>query len=168
VLLKGLLVKPVKRFFDERGFFAELMRFDWQDFFGEDTIVQVNHSVTYPGVVRAWHRHLRGQVDYFLCLKGAVKICVYDEESGELDEVVSSGQDLQVVRVPGQYWHGFKALGDEPAMIVYFTTKLYDRVDPDEDRRAWDDVLVVPACVNGKKNDPRAGKPWDWNLLPNM
>ena len=165
-MLQGMKVKPIKRFFDERGFFSEVMRGDWRDLFGEDTIVQANFSFTYPNVIRAWHRHLRGQNDYFLVLQGTVKICGFDEKTEELTEVVSSGLDLQVVRMPGHYWHGFKAVGTEPAMLVYFTTNLYDAANPDEERRAWDDPTLIHKIVNGKKNDPRVGKNWDWNYPP--
>jgi len=143
------------------------MRTDWKDLFGDDAIKQANHSFTYPNVIRAWHRHLRGQVDYFLVLKGSINIGVYDDHSGELDEIVSSGLDLRIVRVPGEYWHGFKAVGNEPAMLLYFTTNLYDPSNPDEERRAWNDQTIVPKLVNGRKDDPRVGKPWDWNLPPN-
>jgi dTDP-4-dehydrorhamnose 3,5-epimerase len=166
-VLKGIRVKTIDRFIDERGYFTELMRKDWTDLFAEDTIVQINHSFTYPNVIRAWHRHLRGQVDYFLALKGAIKIGVYDDESCELDEIVTSGMKLQVVRVPGLYWHGFKAVGNEPVLLVYFTTNLYDPSNPDEERRDWNDPTIIPKIVNGKTNDPRVGKPWDWNLSPN-
>jgi dTDP-4-dehydrorhamnose 3,5-epimerase len=143
------------------------MRKDWKDLFEEDNVMQANLSVTYPTVIRAWHRHLRGQTDYFLVLKGSIKIGVYDEKSGELDEVVSSGLDMQVVRVPGDYWHGFKAFGNEPAMLLYFTTKLYDSSNPDEERRSWDDPTLIPKSVNGKTSDVRVGKTWDWNFPPN-
>ncbi len=166
-MLDGMKVKSIKRLPDERGFFCEVMRTDWKELFGEDTIMQVNHSFTYPDVIRAWHRHLRGQVDYFLVLKGAIKICAFDDKTSELNEVVSSGSDLQVVRVPGHYWHGFKAVGNEPSMLVYFTTNLYDPADPDEERRAWNDSKLIPKIINGKKNDARIGKPWDWNYSPN-
>jgi len=166
-MLDGMKVKPIKRLPYERGFFCEVMRTDWKELFGEDTIMQVNHSFTYPDVIRAWHRHLRGQVDYFLVLKGAIKICTFDDKTFELNEVVSSGSDLQVVRVPGHYWHGFKAVGNEPSMLVYFTTNLYDQADPDEERRAWNDSKLIPKIINGKKNDARIGKPWDWNYPPN-
>ena len=166
-MLDGMKVKSINRLPDERGFFCEVMRTDWKELFGEDTIMQVNHSFTYPDVIRAWHRHLRGQVDYFLVLKGAIKICAFDDKTSELNEVVSSGSDLQVVRVPGHYWHGFKAVGNEPSMLVYFTTKLYDPADPDEERRAWNDPKLIPKIINGKKNDARVGKPWDWNYPPN-
>jgi len=43
---------------------------------------------------------------------------------GELDEIVSTGDAPQVVRVPGHYWHGFSVVGDEPAMLVYFVNRV--------------------------------------------
>ncbi len=165
-MLQGIRVKPIRRLPDERGFFSEVMRNDWMELFGEDRIVQVNHSLTYPNLIRAWHRHLKGQVDYFLVLKGLIKICAFDEKTHELNEIISSGLDLQIVRIPGHYWHGFKALGDEPVMLVYFTTNLYDYAHPDEERRPWNDPTLIPKSVNGKKSDERVGKPWDWNYPP--
>jgi len=165
-MLQGIRIRPIRRFTDERGFFTEVMRKDWKDLFGEDTVAQANFSFTYPNVIRAWHRHLRGQVDYFLALRGLIKICAFDDETKEVNEIISSSMDLQVVRMPGHYWHGFKALGNEPAMLLYFTTNLYDPANPDEERRAWNDPTLIPTIVNGKKNDERVGKPWDWNILP--
>ena len=163
-MLQGVRVKPIKRLPDERGFFTEVMRTDWKDLFEEDTIAQANLSWTYPGVIRAWHRHLRGQTDYFLALKGSIKICAFDDKTQELNEIISSALNLQLVRVPGQYWHGFKAVGDESAMLLYFTTRLYDPADPDEERRPWNDSSLIPKIINGKKDDSRIGKAWDWNL----
>jgi dTDP-4-dehydrorhamnose 3,5-epimerase len=165
-MLQGIRIRPIRRLSDERGFFTEVMRKDWKELFGEDTIAQANFSFTYPDVIRAWHRHVRGQVDYFLALRGLIKICAFDDKTAEVNEVISSALDLQVVRMPGHYWHGFKALGDEPAMLLYFTTNLYDATNPDEERRPWNDPALTPKIVNGKKDDVRVGKPWDWNNLP--
>jgi dTDP-4-dehydrorhamnose 3,5-epimerase len=165
-MLQGIRIRPIRRMSDERGFFTEVMRMDWKDLFEDDSIAQANFSFTYPGVIRAWHRHLRGQVDYFLVIKGLIKICAFDDETKEVAEIISSAFDLQIVRVPGYFWHGFKALGNEPAMLVYFTTNLYDPANPDEERRPWNDPTLIPKIVNDKKNDIRVGKPWDWNILP--
>ena len=166
LMLQGIRIRPIRRFPDERGFFTEVMRKDWKELFGEDTVAQANLSFTYPNIIRAWHRHVKGQNDYFLALKGMIKICAFDDKTSEVNEIISSGLDLQVVRVPGHYWHGFKALGNEPAMLLYFTTNLYDPANPDEERRAWNDPKLVPKSVNGKKSDERVGKPWDWNFPP--
>jgi dTDP-4-dehydrorhamnose 3,5-epimerase len=163
-MLKGIEVKQLRRFADERGFFTEIMRRDWQLL--DDELVQANFSISYPGIVRAWHRHLRGQVDCFVVLKGALKICAYDDETEELDEIVSTGENLQVVRIPGHYWHGFKVVGDDRAYLVYFVNRLYDYEDPDEERRAWADPTVVPRIINGRKDEERCNKSWDWFYTP--
>ena len=165
-MLQGIRIRSIRRISDERGFFTEVMRKDWKELFGEDNVMQANFSFTYPDVIRAWHRHVKGQVDYFLALKGLIKICAFDDKTQEVNEVISSSLDLQVVRMPGHYWHGFKALGNEPAMLLYFTTNLYDPANPDEERRPWNDPALIPKIVNGKKDDARVGKPWDWNTLP--
>jgi dTDP-4-dehydrorhamnose 3,5-epimerase len=141
-MLPGIVIKPLRRFADERGFFTEIMRTDWSDVI-QDEIVQANMSVSYPGMIRAWHRHERGQVDHFLVVRGALKICAYDDETMELGEIISAGDNPQMVRVPGHYWHGFRVVGNEPAM------------------RPWNDPTLMPATINGKKED-RTGKAWDW------
>ncbi|HDI12337.1 MAG TPA: dTDP-4-dehydrorhamnose 3,5-epimerase, partial [Candidatus Bathyarchaeota archaeon] len=129
----------------------------WKDILGDEWIVQANLSYSYPGVIRAWHRHLRGQTDYFIVLQGAMRICAYDEKTGQLDEIVASEHKLQIVRIPGHYWHGTKTISDKPSLTLYFVTRLYDYSNPDEERRPWNDPTII---------DPRTGKPYDWNKPP--
>jgi dTDP-4-dehydrorhamnose 3,5-epimerase len=156
-LLDGIRVYELKKNIDERGFFSEVFRKDWKDLIHDDDIVQANLSVSYPGMIRAWHRHKRGQVDYFLVLQGAIKICAYDEEKGELNEIVSSQERLQMVRIPGHYWHGFKNVGDVRSVVIYFVNRLYDYNSPDEERRPWNDPAII---------DKKTGKSFDWNGPP--
>lgn len=160
--LKGVRTYEVNIIPDERGFFAEAFRQDWKELVEDEWIVQANISHSYPNIVRAWHKHVRGQVDYFLVLEGAMKICAYQEESGKMAEVVASGQKPTVVRIPGHYLHGTKTVSAEPSLTVYFVTKLYDYKTPDEIRRPWNDQTIIPTEINGKKDDVRVGKPWDW------
>jgi len=105
-------------------------------------------------------------VDYFVVIKGAIKICVYDDSTQELDEIISTGENIQVIRVPGHYWHGFKVVNSEPAFLVYFVNKLYDYTNPDEVRRIWNDQAIIPKKINGREDDPRCNKPWDWLYPP--
>ena len=161
-MLPGLKVYDVRKNVDERGFFAEIMRQDWKDLLFDDSIVQANLSFSYPGIIRAWHRHSRGQVDYFIVLKGSMKICAYDDlqgspTRGQIDEVVTSEEKLQVVRIPGTYWHGTKTVGDKPSLTVYCVNRFYDSKNPDEERRAWNDPTIIEA---------KTSKPYDWNKPP--
>lgn len=162
MMLPGVKVREISRLPDERGSFAEIFRDDWADFIEGDKIVQANLSYSYPGMIRAWHRHHRGQVDYFITVKGATKICAYDDRKdsptkNQLDEIISSEQKIQCVRIPGVYYHGFKSIGSKPALVVYLTTKMYDYKNPDEERRSWNDPTII---------DPKTKKPFDWNAPP--
>jgi dTDP-4-dehydrorhamnose 3,5-epimerase len=164
--LEGVKTYEIKLLPDERGFFAEAFRQDWKEFFEDEQIKQANLSYSYPNVIRAWHKHLRGQIDHFLVIKGAMKICAYDEETGKMAEVIASGEKPTIVRIPGKYLHGTKTVSSEPSLTVYFVNRLYDYKNPDELRTAWNDQNIVPTEINGKKDDPRVGKPWDWFRVP--
>ncbi len=163
--LEGVRTFEIDVLPDERGFFSEALRQDWKNFVDE-WIAQVNLSYSYPNMIRAWHRHLRGQVDYFLVLKGAMKICAYDEETRRLAEVIASEDRPLLVRIPGHYYHGTKTISSEPSLTVYFVNRLYDYKEPDEQRIPWNDPRIVPFEINGNKGDPRVNHPWDWFYPP--
>ena len=171
-MIDGLRTYECKKNLDERGYFAELIREDWRDFLGDDHIVQLNLAYSYPGIIRAWHRHNKGQNDYFACVNGSVKVCAYDDREGsltkgEVDEIVINGRErLQIARIVGTCWHGYKVVSAEPATVLYGVSKLYDLKEPDEERRPWNDGRLIPTSFNGKKNDSRVGKPYDWNAPP--
>jgi dTDP-4-dehydrorhamnose 3,5-epimerase len=164
--LKGVKTIDINVIPDERGFFAEALREDWKELFEDDRVTQANISFSYPNIVRAWHKHVRGQVDYFLVLEGAMKICAYDEGTARMAEVIADEQKPALVRIPGKYLHGTKTISNKQSLTVYFVTRLYDYKNPDEIRRPWNDQTITPSEVNGKKDDPRVGKPWDWFAPP--
>lgn len=162
-MLLGVKIFDIKKNTDERGFFAELYRLDWVNPIESgnilDNIVQINLSMSNPGVIRAWHRHSRGQVDYIFVIEGTLRVCAYDgrENSptkGELDEIVLDSEKPQIVRIPGFYWHGTKCIGNRPSKTLYFVTKLYDYNKPDEERIPWNDTSII---------DPETGRQYDWN-----
>ena len=173
-MIDGLRVRDLKKNVDERGFFAELLREDWKDFLGNDRIVAFSISYSHPGVIRAWHRHAHSQNDYVLCLSGLIKECAFDDREGsktrgELDELMLNGAEgLQIARIVGACWHGYKVIGPEPATVLYGVTRLYDYANPDEQRRPWDDWSIVPTSINGNAEDSRNGKPYDWKAGPQM
>ena len=158
-MLHGVETRPLTKRADERGFFTELVRTDWV---ANDSLQQCNFSISYASVVRAWHRHIRGQTDLFVVLSGAIKLCAFDDDTAELNEVILTSDVLQLVRIPGHYWHGFKVIGEQRAFLVYFVNRLYDYVAPDEERRPWDDPTIRSALINGRAQDQRCGKSWDW------
>ena len=140
-MIDGVEVRDLQVNPDERGHLTEMFRADW-DLYDEQPAMSY-YSMTYPGIVRAWHRHLKGQVDHFVCPQGRIKIGIYDEREnspteGELKTFVIGEHNQKVIRIPGACWHGFKAIGDEQAMLINFPTNLYDYDDPDEERLPYD------------------------------
>ena len=84
-------------------------------------------------------------------------VTILPDQSGQLDEIVTSEERLQAVRIPGHYWHGTKTLGDKSSLTMYYVNRLYDSRNPDEERRPWNDPGIV---------DPKTSKPFDWNRPP--
>jgi len=58
----------------------EIFRNDWRELLGEDSNVQVNFSVTYLGIIRALHKHERGQIEFFLVIRDSIKVYIRDDE----------------------------------------------------------------------------------------
>lgn len=136
-MIEGVEVRTLDVNADERGHLVETYRDDWEEY--DPRPAMSYYSMTYPGVVRAWHRHERGQIDHFVCPQGRIKVGIYDDRQdsatrGELDTYVIGEHDQRAVTIPGACWHGFKAIGDEPALLLNFPTALYDYEDPDEER----------------------------------
>ena len=152
-LIEGVEVRPLKKNVDERGYLCELLRKDWGIF---KDFAMAYFSVTFPGVVRGWHRHPRiKQTDYMCILQGTGKIVVYDDREhsstkGVINEFVIGEDNLMLVRIPGECWHGFKALGVKPVLLVNFPTSVYDYEKPDEERLPLDTDKI----------------PYDWRLVP--
>lgn len=117
---------------DSRGSFTEIFKNL------PDIIVQVNLSISLPGIKRAWHRH-RHQVDYICVLQGKVTICLSQEkeknEERKIQKFYLTNSPLQLVRIEKNVWHGTRNMGKLPAMILYGHTSLYNPFDPDEEKK---------------------------------
>ncbi len=134
-LIDGVHARPARVLPDERGRLGEIFRADdpWFEKFG-----QVYFTTTYPGVVKAWHYH-RLQTDHFYCLRGAVKLALFDAREhsktrGEVNEIYLSEHRPALVRVPTGVYHGWMCISDYEAMIVNVPTECYNYQQPDEYR----------------------------------
>lgn len=120
---------------DARGFSVELFRDDWSKMKG---IKQVFLSVSKPGVIRAWHCHLRGQTDYLTAIVGKVLTVYYDPLKQIFREFILEQPVGKLVKLPAATWHGIKNIGTTDACVIYFMDKLYDHDNPDEERFSLD------------------------------
>ncbi len=78
----------------------------------------------------AWHKHNK-QTDYWICLKGSIKVGLATEDENGNKEVrweFLSDKKFQVLEIPPNVYHGYKAL--EPnSILLYFLDKKYDSSD---------------------------------------
>lgn len=132
-LVEPLFV-PAQFFTDDRGW--SLMN-QMQGVLGPQG--QVNFSVQYPGVVKAWHRHGK-QTDFWMCLLGHLKVGVHREADGVHWSLVIGEKRPGTVVIPPPLWHGAATVGPEPAGLLYYVTHAYDPKAPDEERRGHDSV----------------------------
>jgi dTDP-4-dehydrorhamnose 3,5-epimerase len=125
-MISGVIIKKVVKHEDDRGFFAELIKF------GEETfheVLQTSYSETKPGVIKAWHIHPYWEV--WCIIKGQAKVVLHDMRpdsptNGQTD-VISTGEDnMMVIAIPGEVAHGYVPLGDKPMGIIYHASEAYD------------------------------------------
>lgn len=147
-MIEGVKVKRLVRHPDDRGFFQEILRDD-------DGLLrrfgQASMSKTYPGVIKAFHYHER-QDDVWFFPVGNAQVVLHDLREGSPTKgetnVFYMGEDNPILLlIPAGVAHGYRTLGEKPAVIIYFTTESYNPDDPDEKRLPF--------------NDPRIG--FDWN-----
>jgi dTDP-4-dehydrorhamnose 3,5-epimerase len=142
-MIDGVLIKPLKRHADERGFLMEMLRADDEEFF--ERYQQSYISLNYPGVIRAWHYHLK-QKDIWVCVKGMIKAVMYDVREGsptrgEVQEVFMGDHNMVMLKIPIGVYHGYKTVGVEPSLLINFPDQLYD---PSDEYRAPYDSAEIP------------------------
>ena len=134
-MIDGVKIKKLRVIPDERGRLMEMLRRD-DDLFQK--FGQVYMTTTYPGVVKAWHKHEK-QADNIACVAGMIRMAMYDGRPGsptfkEIDEFYLGVHNPLLVQVPAGVYHGWMAVSPEEAVIVNIPTEAYDREHPDEQR----------------------------------
>ncbi len=142
-MIDGVKIKKLVRHCDDRGFFMEILR-DNEGLL--QRFGQASFSKSYPGVIKAFHYHEK-QDDIWFFASGNAQVVLYDlrQEAathGETQVIYMGEDNLLVVLIPAGVAHGYRVLGKEPAVIMYFTTLSYDPNDPDEKRLAFDDSAI--------------------------
>jgi dTDP-4-dehydrorhamnose 3,5-epimerase len=134
-MIDGVIIKKLRVIPDQRGRVMEILRRD-DDLFQK--FGQVYMTTTYPGVVKAWHKHEK-QADHIACVAGMIKMALYDGRPGsptfkEINEFYLGVHNPLLVKVPAGVYHGWMGVSPEEAVIINVPTETYDREQPDEQR----------------------------------
>jgi len=142
-MIDGVRTKKLRVIPDERGRLMECLRSDDELFikFG-----QLYMTTTLPGVVKGWHLHHR-QVDNVVCVKGMIKLALYDGREGspthgQVDELFLGEHNPVLVQIPAEVYHGWKCVSADEAYIVNAPTEVYVYDAPDQDELPYDSPLI--------------------------
>jgi len=104
---------------------------------------QINISIVYPNVIKAWHRHQK-QTDFWLCATGNMKVGIHREQDNTSWLGYIGEKRPGIMIIPPPLWHGLATVSQEQAVLIYYVTHAYDHENPDEERRAFDSVPEFP------------------------
>lgn len=124
-MIKGVVIKKLEIFEDDRGWLTEIFRNDEFD----HKAVMAYVSETKPGVTRGPHEH-KNQSDFFSFLSGKFILYLWDNRQGAANyrqlEKIEIGQDNPTsVIVPPGVVHAYKCVSDQPGTIINLPNSLY-------------------------------------------
>jgi dTDP-4-dehydrorhamnose 3,5-epimerase len=126
--IRGVVVRDLKKYEDERGWLAELFREDEVE--EEYRPAMAYTSATLPGVQRGPHEH-REQADYF-CFIGPsnFKLRIWDarpesETYGCVMTILAGEDSPRSVIVPRGVVHAYKNVGAGVGLVVNLPNRLY-------------------------------------------
>ena len=147
--IQDVIIYPLKKYVDERGWLAELFRHD--ELSEEFYPVMAYVSVTEPGVQRGPHEHVE-QADLF-CFIGPsnFKLRVWDnrrdsETFGRMMTLFVGSDNPQAVIIPKGVAHGYKNVGSVPGVVINCPNRLYlgvGKKEPIDEIRHEDDPNTV-------------------------
>lgn len=151
-MISGVKIKAMKVWKDKPdldqpsvapGFLMEVLRADegLLKKYGQTTF-----TVAYQGTIKAFHWHKK-QDDLWFVATGKAMIVLHDlrEDSptkGETQVIYAGEDDYKLVVIPVGVAHGYKVLSEEPVLLFYHTTEVYNPKAPDEERMAYDDKKI--------------------------
>lgn len=143
-MIQDVVIKKITTHAHDRGNFKEILRDD-------DNLLkkfgQCSITVTYPGIIKAFHWHKK-QDDLWYAASGNAKVVLYDlrKDSTTYKQTqticVGDNAESQLILIPVGVAHGYQVLGNKPFTLMYFTTLSYDPKNPDEERIAFDDKEI--------------------------
>ncbi|MRR06700.1 MAG: dTDP-4-dehydrorhamnose 3,5-epimerase [Deltaproteobacteria bacterium] len=126
--IHDVVVRPLTKYLDDRGWLSELFRLDELD--GLMTPAMAYLSMTKPGVARGPHEHV-DQTDYF-CILGPSNFKIYLWDARPDSPTFGSSQSFYagldapaLVIVPPGVVHAYKNVGIENGLVFNAPDRLY-------------------------------------------
>lgn len=145
-LIAGVEIRAYPLWPDDRGYFLEVMRFGQglpAQFPPSST--QVSAALSYPGTIKAFHFH-QHQTDLWVPANGMLQVALVDlrvdsSTFGHRNTMYVGNLRPWQIFIPPGIGHGYKVIGEQPAMLVYVTNRCYD--PSDEGRIAYNEESIA-------------------------
>ena len=115
-------VYQVPRHADPRGVFVEMLK--------TPDCGQVSYFTAYPGITRGGHYH-HSKTEKFLVIKGMARFKFRHMSTGETHELVSGGENAEIVETVPGWTHDITNVGDEELVVMLWANEVFDRARPD-------------------------------------
>ena len=144
-MIAGVRVQAFDFWPDDRGYFLEVARLEQglvADF--PPATTQVSAALSYPGTIKAFHFH-QHQTDVWAPAQGMLQVGLVDLRAdsptfGAKNTLYVGALKPWQILIPPGVGHGYKVIGEEAAMLIYVTNRLYN--PKDEGRIAYDDPAI--------------------------
>lgn len=113
---------PLPQYGDERGVFVEMLK-------TKDS-GQFSFFTAHPGVTRGGHYH-HTKTEKFLVIKGSARFGFRHIVTDEAFEIVTSGDQPQVVETVPGWVHDITNIGDDEMVVMLWANENFDRDHPD-------------------------------------
>ena len=134
LLIDGVRADSCQPWPDDRGYFLEVARLGEGHALGFPSgSTQVSASLGYPGTIKAFHYH-RLQTDLWVPCQGMLQVALVDLRDSSPTFAERNTFFIGTMRpwrllIPPGVAHGYKVIGETPAMLVYVTDRHYDPSD---------------------------------------
>jgi UDP-2-acetamido-2,6-beta-L-arabino-hexul-4-ose reductase len=107
---------------DPRGVFVEMLK--------TPDAGQFSYFTTYPGITRGGHYH-HSKTEKFLVIKGQARFKFRHMHTGQVHEMVTTGDKPEVVETVPGWTHDITNIGKDEMVVMLWANEVFDRARPD-------------------------------------
>ena len=107
---------------DARGVFVEMLK--------TPDCGQFSYFTAHPGITRGGHYH-HSKTEKFLVIKGQARFKFRHMHTGEVYELVTSGDKAEVVETVPGWTHDITNIGQDEMVVMLWANEVFDRERPD-------------------------------------
>ena len=113
---------PIPQHGDPRGVFVEVLK--------TPDSGQFSFFTAHPGITRGGHYH-HSKTEKFLVIKGQARFKFRHMQTGQVHELVTTGDKPEIVETVPGWTHDITNVGQDEMIVMLWANEVFDRVRPD-------------------------------------